>query len=105
MKNKLDIYLDYALNELLKNTDYRFFDGRGKKYVAVFTPRLKQLGGTLGYVYDKKEVEEWEQTIGFGGVWDTKYLQDVYGLTWLEAKGVIEKYVHTLATKVLGEWE
>jgi hypothetical protein len=104
MKNKLDIYLDYALNELLKNTDYRFFDERGKKYVAVFTPRLKQLGGTLGYVYDKKEVEEWEQTIGFGGVWDTKYLQDVYGLTWSESEEVVKDYVRILSQKILGEW-
>jgi len=108
MKDRVEKYLNYILNELIDNTLYGFFEEYGKTYVSVITPKLKQLGDYgeyEGWIYSKKEVEEWTHTIGIGGIFDTTYVRDVYGLTWLEAKGVIEKYVHTLATKVLGEWE
>jgi hypothetical protein len=104
MGDKVEKYLNYILNELIDNTQYGFFEEYGKTYVSVITPKLKQLGEYQGYTYSKKEVEEWAHTIGIGGIFDTTYVRDVYGLTWLEVKDIIEKYVHILATKVLGEW-
>jgi hypothetical protein len=109
MEDKVDKYLNFVLNELLKNTeldyDYGFFVGDNKKYVMVITPRLKQLGEDEGYIYSKSDVMEWTHTIATGGVWDYKYVEDMYGLNWLENKGVIEKYVRILARKILDELE
>ncbi len=109
MEDKVDKYLNFILDELLRNTeldyDYGLFVGENKKYVIVLTPRLKQLGEDEGYIYSKSEVMEWTHTVGTGGIWDYKYLEDMYGLTWLEAQEVIEKYVRILARKILDELE
>jgi hypothetical protein len=109
MENKVDKYLNFILDELLRNTeldyDYGLFVGENKKYVIVLTPRLKQLGEDEGYIYSKNEVMEWTHTVGTGGIRDYKYLEDMYGLTWLESQEVIEKYVRILARKILDELE
>ena len=105
MKDKLKRYLDYVLNELLRETQYGFFEGYGEKYVMVLTPELVQSMEEEGFIYSKSEVMKWTHTVGTGGVWDYKYVENVYGLNWLEAQEVIEKYVRILAKKILNEWK
>ena len=104
MEDKVDKYLNFVLTELLNDTQYGFFIHLERKYVMVITPRLKQMGEDEGYIYSNREVAELTHSMGDGGVWDYKYIEDMYGLTWLEAQGVIEKYVGILARKILDQW-
>ena len=107
MEDKLDKYLNYILNELLRRTQYRFYMDGGKKYVMVLTPELTLSMDEEGFIYSKSEVMDWTSDISWstGGVWDYQYVENVYGLTWLEAQEVVEKYVRTLARNILDEWK